>query len=173
MKYARVITESKTRHTDCFYTYRTPDDVRVGDVVEVSFGKGERRVRGVVFGFVGSPDVEESRIKDISAVLDEFSLTEEIVETCVWMRQRYGIKYIDAVRCFLPKGRSARAGKVKDPLKEREPEEQARRRSFQRSAAPWTEPGRRASCSTESPVAERPKYICALSKGPWSRAGLP
>ncbi|MBR3212149.1 MAG: DEAD/DEAH box helicase family protein, partial [Firmicutes bacterium] len=40
------------------------------------------------------------------------------------MRQRYGIKYIDAVRCFLPKGRSARAGKVKDPLKEREPEEQ-------------------------------------------------
>ncbi|MBR2559453.1 MAG: primosomal protein N' [Firmicutes bacterium] len=124
MKYARVITESKTRHTDCFYTYRTPDDVRVGDVVEVSFGKGERRVRGVVFGFVGSPDVEESRIKDISAVLDEFSLTEEIVETCVWMRQRYGIKYIDAVRCFLPKGRSARAGKVKDPLKEREPEEQ-------------------------------------------------
>lgn len=124
MRYVKVVTESKTRHTDGFYTYRAPDDVRIGSAVEVSFGKGGRGVRGFVFGFDEHPNLDESKIKDVSAVLDEFSLTEEMIETCSWMRQRYGIKYIDAVRCFLPRGRSAREGKKKDPLKEREPEEQ-------------------------------------------------
>ena len=108
MRYVKVVTESKTRHTDGFYTYRASDEVKAGDAVEVSFGKGGKAVRGFVFGTDAVPDVDESKIKDINRVLDEFSLTEEIVETCSWMRQRYGIKYIDAVRCFLPRGRSAK-----------------------------------------------------------------
>ena len=30
-----------------------------------------------------------------------------MITACRWMRQRYGIKYIDAVRCFLPVGKPA------------------------------------------------------------------
>ena len=56
MKYANVIIENKSRHTDNFFTYLADDSVQVGDKVMVPFGLKDREKEGYVFdGWQGLP----------------------------------------------------------------------------------------------------------------------
>ena len=116
MKYAKLVIENRSRHTDRLYTYRCADDIRIGQVVKVPFSKGDTKRRGFVFEIMDDCDLDESKLKEISSVQEDISLTEEMVETAEWMRQRYGIRYLDAVNCFIPRGKAAKKGKEKNPL---------------------------------------------------------
>ena len=115
MKYINVIIENKSRHTDNFFTYRTErNDIFVGAKVIVPFGAKDRPKEGFVFEITESPACPEEKIKDILEVCESESLTEEIIKTVSWMKQRYAIRYFDGVRCFIPGGKPAREGKEKD-----------------------------------------------------------
>ncbi len=118
MKYVNVVVDNRSRHTDALYTYRAPDQVKVGDVVKVTFGKGEGERNAYVFQDDVALSLDHSKVKDILSVNADISLTPEMVDTCVWMRQRYAVKYIDAVRCFVPSGKPPKPGKEKKPLKD-------------------------------------------------------
>lgn len=118
MKFVNVVINNKSRYTDTFYTYRAPDSVKIGDAVTVTFGKGKAEKDAYVFEDGVRPECDLSKIKDIIRVDDSVSLTPEMVETCIWMRQRYAIKYIDAIRCFVPSGKPPKPGKEKKPLKD-------------------------------------------------------
>lgn len=124
MKYAKLVIENKSRHTDRLYTYRCADDTRIGQVVKVPFSKGDTERRGFVFDVMDECDLDESKLKEISSVQEDISLTEEMVETAEWMRQRYGIRYLDAVNCFIPRGKAAKKGKEKNPLNDAQAEAQ-------------------------------------------------
>ena len=124
MKYAKLVIENKSRHTDRLYTYRCADDIRIGQVVKVPFSKGDTERRGFVFDIMDECDLDESKLKEISSVQEDISLTEEMVETAEWMRQRYGIRYLDAVNCFIPRGKAAKKGKEKNPLNDAQAEAQ-------------------------------------------------
>lgn len=118
MKYVNVVIDHNSRHTDTYYTYRTEEDLRRGSLVQVPFNRGNKLKTGYVFETDVQPDCDPSKIKAVAAVDPDVSLTDEIMQTCVWMRQRYGIKYLDAVKCFVPNGKPARAGKEKEPFKD-------------------------------------------------------
>ena len=105
MGYVSVIIDQNSRYTDSMFTYRAPDCVAPGAVVRVPFNKGNREKRGFVVETCTKPDIDEVKIKDIISVEDSVSIAPEAVGTCMWMRQRYGIKYIDAIRCFIPPGK--------------------------------------------------------------------
>ena len=122
MKYAKLVIENRSRHTDRLYTYRCADDIRIGQVVKVPFSKGDTERRGFVFDIMDECDLDESKLKEISSVQEDISLTEEMVETAEWMRQRYGIRYLDAVNCFIPRGKAAKKGKEKNPLNDAQAE---------------------------------------------------
>lgn len=124
MKYAKLVIENKSRHTDRLYTYRCADDTRIGQVVKVPFSKGDTERRGFVFELMDECEIDDTKLKEISSVQDDLSLTEEMVETAVWMRQRYGIRYLDAVNCFIPRGKAAKKGKEKNPLNDAQAEAQ-------------------------------------------------
>lgn len=124
MKYAKLVIENRSRHTDRLYTYRCADDIRIGQVVKVPFSKGDTKRRGFVFEIMDDCDLDESKLKEISETEDDISLSEEMIETAIWMRQRYGIKYLDAVNCFIPRGKAAKKGKEKNPLSDTEGERQ-------------------------------------------------
>lgn len=124
MKYAKLVIENKSRHTDRLYTYRCADDIRIGQVVKVPFSKGDTERRGFVFDIMDECDLDESKLKEISETEDDISLSEEMIETAIWMRQRYGIKYLDAVNCFIPRGKAAKKGKEKNPLNDAQAEAQ-------------------------------------------------
>jgi len=123
-KYINVVIEHNSRHTDTYYTYACNEEIAVGDVVEVPFNRGNKVKTAYVFETDVTPDCEPERIKEIAGKNPHISLTKEIIETCIFMKRRYGIKYLDAVRCFVPNGKIAKAGKEKEPYKDSKGEEQ-------------------------------------------------
>ena len=124
MKYVGVVIDNNSRHTDTYYTYKATDDINVGDVVNVPFNRGNTEKRGFVFNEVDKPSYDESKIKSVLSKDEYLSLTPEIIDTCKWMKIRYGIKYLDGIKCFIPPGRATKPGKEKRPLSHAEVEEQ-------------------------------------------------
>ena len=124
MKYVNVVIDNKSKYTDTFYTYSADDSIRVGDVVYVPFNRGNSLKTAYVFQTDVEPECELSKIKAVDSVDPIVSLTEEIIDTCRWMKSRYGIKYLDAVKCFLQPGKPAKAGREKEPYRDEEGETQ-------------------------------------------------
>ena len=118
MKYANIVIDNNTRYTDAYYTYRCDDSVEIGDVLRVPFNRGNSEKRGYVFDFREEEEIDYdlSKIKEAIGKDPDISLTPEIVSTCKWMKYRYGIKYMDGIRCFVPKGKRPGEGKAKRPL---------------------------------------------------------
>lgn len=120
MRYANVIIKNKADSTDSFFTYECDDDsVRAGSVVTVPFGKGNREKEAYVFGFADESEAKKLRaLKKISAVDPDVSLTEEIIDTCRWMKKRYMCRYYDALQLFLPAGSKSKRGEAALPYKD-------------------------------------------------------
>lgn len=122
--YVNVVIDNNSRHTDTLYTYSTEEALKPGDVVYVPFNRGNKEKTAYVFETDVEPDCSPEKIKAILSLDRDVSLTEEIIETCRWMRFRYGIKFLDAVRCFAPNGKPAKTGKEKEPYRDETGEEQ-------------------------------------------------
>lgn len=117
MYYGNFVIDNKSRYTDELYTYASKKPLKVGQVANLTFGKSKKLKRGFVFETDVEPDFDIGKIKEIDSVDDTISLNEEMISTVSWMRQRYGIKYIDGINCFIPPGKVARNGKEKIPEK--------------------------------------------------------
>jgi primosomal protein N' (replication factor Y) len=117
MKYVDLVIANKSDKTDNLYTYGCKDDsVKVGQKVYVPFAKGNRERAAYVFGVSDEPAAEFGNLKYVTRFDEEVSLTEEMIETCRWMKKRYLCRYIDAVEQFTPAGHASRRGKRKKPL---------------------------------------------------------
>lgn len=108
MYYANFVIDNKSRYTDEFYTYASRVPLKIGQVVNLTFGRGNKLKRGFVFETDVNPDFDLSKIKEIDSLDENIELSEEIISTVSWMRQRYGIKYIDGIRCFIPPGKASK-----------------------------------------------------------------
>lgn len=108
MKYVNVIVDNRSDNTDTFYTYRTDFDVDIGDKVSVPFARRKKPIAGYIFDVDVKVDLHENRIKEIIEVDKESSLNAEMVETAKWMKIRYGVRYIDAVKLFTTEGKRER-----------------------------------------------------------------
>lgn len=124
MKYIDVAIDNKSEHTDTLYTYGCEDDqVRVGQKAAVPFGLGNRVRDAYVFQVSDQAKIEYKNLKYAESLDEEICLTEEIMETCRWMKTRYLCKYIDAVKCFTPAGSKSKKGKQRNPYKDAEGEQ--------------------------------------------------
>lgn len=128
MKYVNVVIENKGRYTDQFFTYKCKDEdelaIQVGSVVFVPFGKNNKLKTAYVFEDNVLPDCEPEIIKEIDSVDSVLSVSQEIINTARWMKSRYGITFIHAIKCFLPQGKKTKEGKEKEPYKDEEGEVQ-------------------------------------------------
>ena len=121
MKYVDVVIDNNTAHTDNLFTYQCEDDsVRVGSKVFVPFTRGDRMKDAYVFRVADRPpeEIKGVRLKSVAGIDPDISLSEEAVETCVWMKAHYLCRYIDAVKCFTPAGKPSKRGKVRTPYKD-------------------------------------------------------
>lgn len=113
MKYADVIIDNNSDQTDNFYTYGCKDDsVSPGHHVTVPFAKGNKEVSAYVFRVYDTLKTEIKSLKYIIKINDEFRLTPELLDTCIWMKKRYLCKYIDAIKCVVPSGSRAKRRKT-------------------------------------------------------------
>lgn len=117
MIYVNVAVNNKSKYTDSLFTYRAPEEVRVGDLVSLPFGSHDTAKEGIVCQCGVRTELAPDKVKEIEAVIRPGLLTEEMVKTALWMKQRYGVKYYDAFRCFTVKGSPPREGKAKEPYK--------------------------------------------------------
>ncbi len=121
MKYVNVVIENKGRYTDQFFTYRCKDEdelaIEVGSIVFVPFGKNNKLKTAYVFEDNVIPDCDPEVIKEIDSVDSVLSLSREIISTVKWMKSRYGITFVHAIKCFLPRGKKTKEGKEKEPYK--------------------------------------------------------
>ena len=113
-KYAQVIVNNRSRNTDREYTYtieeRDYDSVRIGSKVIVPFGQGNKLVEAFVVGIQSELDKSISRIKAVKEVVEKDTfLSEELVELCKWIKEKYMCQFIDALQCVVPSGTSLRS----------------------------------------------------------------
>ena len=114
MQYINVVIDNKAEQTDSFFTYAAPDEVQVGAKLTVSFGTRRKAVDAYCVETDVVPGYDPAKIKEIDAWDSDRSLSPEIIETAKWMRQRYGVKYIDAIKMFTVNGKREMAKNKKE-----------------------------------------------------------
>ncbi len=109
MQYIDVVIDNKSVNTDSFYTYKAPDEVGVGAKLTVPFAKRKKSVDAYCVDTGVSCALDDSKVKEIDTYEPERSLNGEMVQTAMWMRKRYGVKYIDGLKMFAVEGKREKA----------------------------------------------------------------
>ncbi|WP_223376054.1 primosomal protein N' [Schnuerera sp. xch1] len=107
-KYAQVIIDNKASNTDKPYTYIVKPDmvdtIEVGMRVLVSFGKGNRIIKGIVIK-IDNKYNKKYKLKSIIDVIDDRPLiSREMIQLSLWISKQYLCSYIDALQSVLPPG---------------------------------------------------------------------
>lgn len=105
MQLIDVVIDSKSANTDTFYTYKADDDVKVGTRLTVPFANRKKGVTAYCVGTGISSKLDPSKIKEVEEADYTRSLNDEMIDTAIWMRKRYGVKYIDGIKMFGTEGK--------------------------------------------------------------------
>lgn len=121
MKYVNIVIDNKSDSTDNLYTYGCYDEsVTVGSKVHVPFARSRKLREGYVVSFEESLDDEvRDKLRYVEEIDEDISLSEEMVRTALWLKQRYLCRYIDAIHCFTPAGSKSKRGVRRDPLEDK------------------------------------------------------
>lgn len=108
-----VIVDISAGQVDRVFDYLAEGDVRLGQRVAVPFGP--KTIEGFIIGIKDNSDVQSSKLKYISGVLDDFvAITPEMLELVRFMTKKYHLRTVDVLRLCIPS--KLRGGKVRDIL---------------------------------------------------------
>ena len=114
--YVDVVVDNNTDATDELYSYASDiEGLRPGQKVKVPFSVHNRMADGYVARILEQRPEGVKRFKKIAGVDPDTSLTEEAMDTALWLRNRCLCRYIEAVKLFLPASAEAKR-KTKDPF---------------------------------------------------------
>ena len=101
--YCKVYLLDVPYHIDRPFDYFAGGNVCRGAIVKVPFGKTDRLRLGVVFKICDT--AESDNVKSVhSVVCDGFSLSEEMLGLCSFLKNHTLCTFGEAVRCILPPG---------------------------------------------------------------------
>ncbi len=112
MQYIDAVIDNKSVNTDTFFTYKAPDEVEVGAKLTVPFARRSKSADAYCVRTGVTSDLDDSKIKEIDTFDPGRSLSSEMVGTAMWMRKRYGVKYIDGLKMFAVDGKREKALKT-------------------------------------------------------------
>ncbi len=99
-------------HIDRPFDYSCGEDVTVGSVVKVPFGRANRLRLGIAVKVKCESDGEN--IKPVQAVFDSrYSLNEEMLGLCLFLKEHTLCTFGEAARCIFPPGALAEIPNVK------------------------------------------------------------
>lgn len=106
--YIGVIVDSEAVSLDRMFTYKISEDlkehIKLGQIVKVPFGMGNKKVNAFVLEFVDQVE-DNIRIKEINSIVTDYSvITEKDIELIFRMRKRYFCSYIDCIKLMIPTG---------------------------------------------------------------------
>ena len=105
-KYVNVYLLNSPYHIDKPFTYSLPEehslkDIKEGTLVSVPFGRSDRASFGVVVGF--DAPTENIKVKPVRSVLDDrFSLSEEMLGLCLFLKEHTLCTVGEALRAIIP-----------------------------------------------------------------------
>ena len=108
--YAEIIVNSEALEIDRPFTYKVPEefksDIKVGQIVKVPFGKGNKTSEGFVLTVKNEEEVDiKFRTKNISTILvKEPVIDADNIKLIDFLRKKTLCKYIDAFRLLIPVG---------------------------------------------------------------------
>ncbi|MCR5214628.1 MAG: primosomal protein N' [Eubacterium sp.] len=126
-RYADIIIDISESSVDRPFRYRIPEnlynDVKVGSVVKVPFGKGNSERTGYVIGLALEPNYDINKIKNIIEVArGAISVESKLIQLAAWMRENYGGTMITALKTVMPVKQKVRETKAKVDIRETIPE---------------------------------------------------
>ncbi len=105
-KYANIIIEATAKNLNRPFTYRVPqhlkNDIDIGSIVEVPFGKNNKVINGYVIDFTDSIDFDENKAKDIIQINHTVSVEAEMIKLGKWMEKRYITSFHAAFNLMVP-----------------------------------------------------------------------
>lgn len=112
--YAQIIIDISHGRLDRPFTYRIPEalqnDLCLGSLVVVPFGKGDTKRKGYVIGFSNTCEYPDGKLKEIEAIASGGTdvTGDNAVRLALWMKQRYGSTMAVALRTVLTSRKQAK-----------------------------------------------------------------
>ena len=112
--YAQIIIDISHGRLDRPFTYRIPEalqnDLCLGSLVVVPFGKGDTKRKGYVIGFSNTCEYPDGKLKEIEAIASGGTdvTGDNAVHLALWMKQRYGSTMAVALRTVLTSRKQAK-----------------------------------------------------------------
>lgn len=105
--YASVIVDISSERLDRSFQYLVPqeleEELAVGMVVTVPFGKGGREISGYVIELTQKPELEPERIKPLKGIRSSRETAESrLISLAAWMKEQYGSTMIQALKTVFP-----------------------------------------------------------------------
>jgi primosomal protein N' (replication factor Y) len=107
MTYADIIVDISHEKLDKSFQYLVPeklkDEIQVGMVVSIPFGRGNHVRKGYVVGISGEPKVKGIQLKSVVGIENDQETTESrLIALAGWMKENYGSTMIQALKTVLP-----------------------------------------------------------------------
>lgn len=121
MTYADVIVDISHEKLDRSFQYSVPseleEDLKIGMVVRIPFGNGNRETKGYVIGLSKEAKFDKAKIKPLKGILSSEETTEaRLISLAAWMREYYGSTMTQALKTVLPMREKIKAKEKKQIL---------------------------------------------------------
>ncbi len=116
--YADIIVDISHENLDKTYQYAIPDTltdkVKVGTLVKVPFGRGNRTTKGYVVGLSEIPKWDPDKMKSIAEVEEKGLIIEsQLIQLAYWIKDNYGATMNDALKTVIPVKKKVKAKEKK------------------------------------------------------------
>lgn len=114
--YADIIVDITHEQLDRTFQYAIPDelmdDVHVGSMVNVPFGKGNRMITGYVIEIGSEAKFPPEKTKSIDSIVsNKLGAVEKMIKLASWLKYNYGSTMNQALKTVIP---------VKEKVKQKE-----------------------------------------------------
>ncbi len=111
--YADIIVDISHEKLDKTFQYRVPEKLRAvlepGMCVQISFGNGNRLIKGYVLEIGTQCKFDPARTKDIAGIAQkDVDVTDKMIALAAWIRKNYGATMIQALKTVLPAKQSVK-----------------------------------------------------------------
>ncbi len=100
-KLCNVILIQKSRYIDKKFTYKTKEEICVGQLVSVPFGRGNKLLEAIIVEIKPKELIKEN-IKEIAEIGEKTNLNDVKVNCALWIRDNYMCSYLDSLNLFYP-----------------------------------------------------------------------
>lgn len=114
--YADIIVDISHEQLDRTFQYAVPEemeqDIDVGVLVNVPFGRGNRTITGYVIELSNEPKLDIDKIKYIDSIVpDKVKAVSRMIKLAAWLKHNYGSTMNQALKIVIP---------VKEKVKQKE-----------------------------------------------------